>query len=128
MSYGAAVAVSAVVSGPQRLTHKTPQIWLWASATADIALSIALYVNLRSRIAGFNMKTDHAIQSLINVALKTASYTAVVALAGAITSVGIPFDSCASKLFLACGERTGADRSLLQFSSQTYAKNTSSTK
>lgn len=67
--------------------------WLFTGAAGDVVLSVTLYFNLRARIAGFNATTDNAIQALINVALRTASYTAFVATLGAVVSVAVPADS-----------------------------------
>ena len=58
-------------------------------------MSITLYFNLRVRISGFNPTTDNAIRGLIVVTLRTASYTAFVAILGAIVSVAVPADSSA---------------------------------
>lgn len=53
-------------------------------------LSLALYIQLSRRKHGFNTSTDSMISALIRVALRTASYTAFVALTGAIISSIIP--------------------------------------
>ena len=47
-----------------------------------IRISLALYFNLRQRMVGFNHSTDTMLQMLIKVALKTASYTAIVSIGG----------------------------------------------
>lgn len=65
-------------------------IWLWPAAICDMLLSLALYIQLSRRKHGFNTSTDSMISALIRVALRTASYTAFVALTGAIISSIIP--------------------------------------
>jgi hypothetical protein len=42
---------------------------------------------LRKRIAGFNNSTDSALRSVINLAIETASYTAIAAVMGGESSV-----------------------------------------
>ncbi|GAA5918561.1 hypothetical protein JCM6882_002336, partial [Rhodosporidiobolus microsporus] len=58
-------------------------IWLWSSTGVDVLISLALACTLRSRIAGFNSRTDGLLKRLIVVALQTAAYTAVISLVGA---------------------------------------------
>ncbi|GAA5897710.1 hypothetical protein JCM6882_000074 [Rhodosporidiobolus microsporus] len=61
-------------------------IWLWSSALADILISTALAYNLRKRIAGFNEITDSVLRKLVHIAVRTASYTSLISLAGAVTA------------------------------------------
>ena len=56
-------------------------MWLWTSAATDISISIALYLSLKQRV-GIIKEVDGVLNRLIFVALQTASYTAIPALAG----------------------------------------------
>ncbi|GAA5854144.1 hypothetical protein JCM9279_002849 [Rhodotorula babjevae] len=59
-------------------------IWLWSSAVADCAICFALAWALRRRVAGFNERTDGLLKRLAWLSVRSASYTAVVAVGGAI--------------------------------------------
>ncbi|GAA5984559.1 hypothetical protein JCM10908_003398 [Rhodotorula pacifica] len=59
-------------------------IWLWASAIADVSISLACAWSLRSRIAGFNRGTDSVLRTLIFIVLRTAAYTAIISVVGAV--------------------------------------------
>ncbi|BGP42889.1 hypothetical protein JCM10449v2_006903 [Rhodotorula kratochvilovae] len=59
-------------------------IWLYASAVADLSISATCGYALRSRIAGFNETTDSLLRRLIFIAFRTASYTTIISIAGAI--------------------------------------------
>ncbi|GAA5984556.1 hypothetical protein JCM10908_003397 [Rhodotorula pacifica] len=59
-------------------------IWLWSSAVADVSISLACAYSLKSRIIGFNRETDSLLRTLIFVVLRTAAYTAIISVAGAV--------------------------------------------
>ncbi|GAA6047547.1 hypothetical protein JCM3770_005801 [Rhodotorula araucariae] len=61
-------------------------IWLWASTVADVSITAALTYNLRKRIAGFNRGTDALLRNLIWLGLRSASYTALLSLVGAVVA------------------------------------------
>ncbi|GAA5903323.1 hypothetical protein JCM6882_008135 [Rhodosporidiobolus microsporus] len=61
--------------------------WLWGSAATDLIISLSLALTLRKRIAGFSHTTDALLKKLIVAALQTASYTTLLAILGATTSV-----------------------------------------
>ncbi|BGP12269.1 hypothetical protein JCM10213v2_000182 [Rhodosporidiobolus nylandii] len=61
-------------------------IWLWASAVCDLTISFALAFSLRKRIAGFNAGTDSLLRSLATLALRTASYTSLLSIVGAVVA------------------------------------------
>ncbi|BGO94953.1 hypothetical protein NBRC10512_000632 [Rhodotorula toruloides] len=61
-------------------------MYFWGSAVADVSISIACACSLRSRIAGFNSRTDSLLRHLIVLAFRTALYTAVVSLVSAVVS------------------------------------------
>ncbi|GAA5838739.1 hypothetical protein JCM5353_000867 [Sporobolomyces roseus] len=61
-------------------------MWLWTSAATDISISIALFLSLKQRV-GIVKEADGILNRLIFVALQTAAYTAIPALAGAILSL-----------------------------------------
>ncbi|BGP27117.1 hypothetical protein Rt10032_c12g4856 [Rhodotorula toruloides] len=59
-------------------------MYFWASAVADVSISVACACSLRARIAGFNSRTDSLLRHLIVLAFRTASYTAIVSLVSAV--------------------------------------------
>ncbi|GAA5930381.1 hypothetical protein JCM3775_004374 [Rhodotorula graminis] len=59
-------------------------IWLWSSAVADCAICGTLGWALRRRVAGFNSRTDGLLKCLAWLSVRSASYTAIVAVGGAI--------------------------------------------
>ncbi|GAA5846221.1 hypothetical protein JCM3766R1_000753 [Sporobolomyces carnicolor] len=61
-------------------------IWLWACAAADTSISIALAYTLSQRIAHFNHATDSVLRKLILIGLRTASFTAILSVIGAVMS------------------------------------------
>ncbi|GAA5984845.1 hypothetical protein JCM11641_005437 [Rhodosporidiobolus odoratus] len=61
-------------------------IFLWASAVADLSISAACAWGLRSRIAGFNEVTDSLLRKLILIVVRTASYTSLLSVIGAIVN------------------------------------------
>ncbi|ORY80234.1 hypothetical protein BCR35DRAFT_325199 [Leucosporidium creatinivorum] len=63
-------------------------MWLTASAAVDLFICLALIFNLRARQKGFNQQTDSILGALIKVALQSAAYTAVIAIAGAGFALG----------------------------------------
>ncbi|GAA5822291.1 hypothetical protein JCM11251_006291 [Rhodosporidiobolus azoricus] len=65
-------------------------IWLWSAAVADIGVTVVLCVVLRKRIAGFNETTDRKLRALCWLAVQSASYTAFLALGGAISAYATP--------------------------------------
>ncbi|GAA5898349.1 hypothetical protein JCM6882_000134 [Rhodosporidiobolus microsporus] len=67
-------------------------IWLWFAAITDVGVTVVLCVVLRKRIAGFNESTDNKLRTLCWLAVQSASYTAVFALAGAISAYATPFN------------------------------------
>ncbi|BGP00323.1 hypothetical protein NBRC10513v2_004547 [Rhodotorula toruloides] len=69
--------------------NNTVSIWLWASAFVDLAISVCLTITLSRRIQGFNDSTDSLLRKLIKVSLKTAAYTTLLAVGGAIVASAI---------------------------------------
>lgn len=61
-------------------------LWLWSSAVADLSNSLAFARALGSRIHGFNETTDTLLRRLIFLAVRTASYTTILSIAGAIAN------------------------------------------
>ncbi|KAM0754600.1 hypothetical protein T439DRAFT_377055 [Meredithblackwellia eburnea MCA 4105] len=58
--------------------------WFLSATVVDVANSGVLCFLLYSKIAGFNKNTDNILFYLIRLAIQTASYTAIVALATTI--------------------------------------------
>ena len=59
-------------------------------------ITTGLYYNLhslKSRGLGFNPNTDSVLRKLGSLAIRTAAYTAGVAVAGAVASVAIPLNT-----------------------------------
>ncbi|GAA6033869.1 hypothetical protein JCM8097_000378 [Rhodosporidiobolus ruineniae] len=61
--------------------------WLWCSAAVDVAVSVALALTLKQRVAGFSERTDSLLYKLIQSGLQTAAYTSILAVAGAAVAV-----------------------------------------
>ncbi|GAA5894111.1 hypothetical protein JCM6882_007986 [Rhodosporidiobolus microsporus] len=70
--------------------------FLWTSAGINFLISVGLALTIKERIAPFNPEHDHLFKRLIIWALQTASYTAVLSLSGAITSVALGYFSNAA--------------------------------
>ncbi|KAI5479838.1 hypothetical protein MNV49_002650 [Pseudohyphozyma bogoriensis] len=64
----------------------TGGLWLWGSAVVDVTNTATLCYLLQSRVQGFNERTDGVLRKLIRLAIETGSYTAFVAVLGAIFS------------------------------------------
>ncbi|GAA6026093.1 hypothetical protein JCM11491_003277 [Sporobolomyces phaffii] len=72
---------------PEGIPYNTAvSVWLWACAVADCSISVALAYNLHQRIAHFNAATDSVLRKLILIGLRTASFTAILSVAGALMS------------------------------------------
>ncbi|GAA5856046.1 hypothetical protein JCM8547_002954 [Rhodosporidiobolus lusitaniae] len=67
--------------------------WLWCAAICDVGVTVLLCVVLHKRIAGFNSQTDTLLQKLSKLAIQSASYTAVLAVLGAILAYAVPNDN-----------------------------------
>ncbi|BGO92253.1 hypothetical protein NBRC10512_001201 [Rhodotorula toruloides] len=65
-------------------------LWLWSSAACDVAISLCFAFTLHRRIQGFNANTDTLLKKLIQTALRTAAYTAVLAVGGAAVASATP--------------------------------------
>ncbi|GAA5890453.1 hypothetical protein JCM8208_004878 [Rhodotorula glutinis] len=66
------------------LSYNAPTaVWLWAAAIADVLISTCLWWTLRQRLQGYDERTDSLLRTLMHTTLKTAAYTAVLAVAGA---------------------------------------------
>ncbi|GAA5886005.1 hypothetical protein JCM6882_004230 [Rhodosporidiobolus microsporus] len=76
-------------------------IWLWSSAACDVLISGACAWGLRSRIAGFNEVTDGLLRKLMMIAIRTASYTSLLSVVGAVTMSIWPDDDLNSFICLA---------------------------
>ncbi|GAA6062405.1 hypothetical protein JCM10212_006191 [Sporobolomyces blumeae] len=77
--------------------NKSAALWLWTSASADVAISVSLYFTLKQRL-GHSAKTDSILRKLILTALQTASYTSVLAVTGAIVSLIFKVDQSSNAL------------------------------
>lgn len=77
-------------------------LYFWGSTVADISISIACAWSLRSRIAGFNARTDSLLRHLIVVAFRTAAYTAILSVVSAILSSMFKDDDPRSFITYAC--------------------------
>ncbi|GAA5856042.1 hypothetical protein JCM8547_002952 [Rhodosporidiobolus lusitaniae] len=65
-------------------------IWLIIAAVADVAVSAILVCVLRKKIVGFSGATDAKLRALCRLAVQSACYTALAAIAGAVTSYATP--------------------------------------
>ncbi|GAA5910589.1 DUF6534 domain-containing protein [Sporobolomyces salmoneus] len=84
-------------------------IWLWACAAADCSISLALAYNLHQRIAHFNAATDSTLRKLILIGLRTAAFTAILSVVGAVmSSIYSGWDESKADLPIAFWIPTGA--------------------
>ncbi|BGP17961.1 hypothetical protein JCM10213v2_006009 [Rhodosporidiobolus nylandii] len=67
-------------------------IWLWFAAIADVGVTVLLCVVLNRRIAGFSSTTDGKLRRLCWLAVQSASYTAILAVGGALAAYAAPAD------------------------------------
>jgi hypothetical protein len=56
----------------------------------DVSVSLALFISLRKKMAGFNATTDNVLSRMMTIAVATASYTAILSAVGAV--LGVAFD------------------------------------
>ncbi|KAM0747363.1 hypothetical protein T439DRAFT_99674 [Meredithblackwellia eburnea MCA 4105] len=68
-------------------------VWLWATAAVDTTISITLFLLTRRQVSGFNARTDHVLRRVGRLGLQTASYTSLLAIAGAVTAICFPQDA-----------------------------------
>ncbi|KAI5475608.1 hypothetical protein MNV49_001118 [Pseudohyphozyma bogoriensis] len=66
--------------------------YLWIAAGIDLIVTVALVFSLRRHIVGFNQTTDHALQRIINLAMRTAAFTAIISTLGAVFGTCFPPD------------------------------------
>lgn len=59
-------------------------IWLWASATADISISLVCASSLKSRLHGYTREVDSLLHRLVIICFRTAAYTSLMAIVAAI--------------------------------------------
>lgn len=62
----------------------TFSIWLWASATADISISLVCASSLKSRLHGYTREVDSLLHRLVIICFRTAAYTSLMAIVAAI--------------------------------------------
>lgn len=79
-------------------------MWTWASALVDLINTVTLVGLLKSKILGFNSKTDGVIRQWIQLTLVTGLPTTLIALIGAILSFSFPDGSSAANAPLAFWE------------------------
>ncbi|GAA6040973.1 hypothetical protein JCM8097_000518 [Rhodosporidiobolus ruineniae] len=66
--------------------NNSMSVYLACAAAADTSISVALAFSLRSRIAGFNRHTDSVLEQLIWLALRTALFTTLLSIGGAVVA------------------------------------------
>lgn len=64
----------------------TFSVWLWASATADVSISVVCACSLRSRLAGYTCEADSLLHRLVVICFRTAAFTSFMAIIAAILS------------------------------------------
>ncbi|KAI5479000.1 hypothetical protein MNV49_004404 [Pseudohyphozyma bogoriensis] len=67
--------------------------WMWISAAVDMAITLTLTIGLRTHIAGFSEDTDSTLRRLITMAWRTAAFTSIFGLGGAILGVAFPLSN-----------------------------------
>ncbi|KAI5479413.1 hypothetical protein MNV49_003557 [Pseudohyphozyma bogoriensis] len=65
-------------------------IFFWLMAGTDLIVTTALVFSLRRHIVGFNESTDSALHRIINLSMRTASFTSLFSTLGAIFS-SVPY-------------------------------------
>ncbi|GAA5828790.1 hypothetical protein JCM3766R1_003821 [Sporobolomyces carnicolor] len=92
LSFAASISVTALAfilynNGTSTFSYNNAvSMWLITSAVVDVLISIGLTVTLRQRV-GLVKEVDSLLRRLMFVALRTASYTAIPAVAGAVVSI-----------------------------------------
>lgn len=64
--------------------NRSLSLWLWASAAADLSLSAVCAYSIRKRLVGFARETDPLIVKLVVIAFRTAAYTSLMSVIGAV--------------------------------------------
>ncbi|KAM0787674.1 hypothetical protein ACM66B_003737 [Microbotryomycetes sp. NB124-2] len=90
-SIGATVWLSRLYLSPLTFITIAPSfnnvcaIWMVTTASVDVCISVIYIIGLRARLAWLNNETkDSAIRMITRICVQSASYTAIVASAGAI--------------------------------------------
>ncbi|KAI5479417.1 hypothetical protein MNV49_003561 [Pseudohyphozyma bogoriensis] len=65
-------------------------IFLWLSAGTDVIITVALVFSLRRHIVGFNQNTDSALRKIISLSMRTAFFTSLIGILGAVFSTSFP--------------------------------------
>ncbi|KAI5475503.1 hypothetical protein MNV49_001317 [Pseudohyphozyma bogoriensis] len=68
-------------------------LWLMTSAFIDVVNSATLCYLLKKTVAGFNSRTDGVLNQMIKLAIETGSYTAIIAVIGAILDLTLDLNS-----------------------------------
>ncbi|GAA5867205.1 hypothetical protein JCM3774_002373 [Rhodotorula dairenensis] len=64
----------------------TFSIWLWASATADVSISVVCAFSLKARLHGYTCDADSLLHRLIVICFRTAAFTSFMAIIAAVLS------------------------------------------
>ncbi|BGP54320.1 hypothetical protein JCM8202_000752 [Rhodotorula sphaerocarpa] len=64
--------------------NRSLSLWLWASAAADLSISAVCCYSIRKRLVGFARETDPLIVKLVVIAFRTAAYTSLMSVIGAV--------------------------------------------
>ncbi|GAA5923755.1 DUF6534 domain-containing protein [Sporobolomyces koalae] len=98
-------------------------LWLWASAAADCSISLALAYWLNRRIANFNEVTDSVLRKLIMIGMRSAAFTAILSVAGAImSSLYSGWDPAKANIPIAFWVPTGALYGISLFTTMTSTR------
>lgn len=82
LTFNVATGVRLALELLKRHTERARQIWLWAAAFTDVAISLSMMLALKKRMVGFSIMTDSVLKRIVLVGTESASYTAIVALLG----------------------------------------------
>lgn len=62
-------------------------IFLCLAAAIDVTVTVTLWLTMRKHVLGFNPATDHALRRIMRLAARTAAYTSIFGVAGAMLAV-----------------------------------------
>ncbi|KAL8286720.1 hypothetical protein RQP46_004248 [Phenoliferia psychrophenolica] len=64
--------------------------WMWISAGVDITITCALVFGLRQHLSDFSESTNTLLRNIMSISMRTALYTSLYGLLGAIFGVAFP--------------------------------------
>lgn len=72
--------------------NRSLALWLWTSAAADVLISLVCSLSIRERLHGYTKETDTILVKLVVICFRTAAYTSLMSLVGAIVATAFRND------------------------------------